>query len=325
MIDISIIICCYNSRSRITPTLNHLQNSRLPPDFAVEVILVDNNCSDDTVAVAKSSWYWDKAPLRVVSAPVPGLIDARKMGMAAATGNIFLFLDDDNWPSEDYLASIWRVFEHHAATGVAGGRSIAVFGGDKPDWFDAFSLGYGISDPMLSSGNVKSVIGAGMAIRREVVEELSRRDYDFLLKGRTGTALSSGEDTEMCYAARMMGWDCRYVNEATFQHYIPHERLTSEYLCRLQGGLGASYPILAIYTYVEADPRLVHVLYRALGSFLKNLTRVCFSTLEQHEYVHYHRHRTQAVLANWRHIGVSGVIATARHLGALRSDATFGQ
>ena len=50
--NLSTVICCYNSSSRIETTLEYLAKQKLK-DLSCEVILVDNNCSDATVEVAK--------------------------------------------------------------------------------------------------------------------------------------------------------------------------------------------------------------------------------------------------------------------------------
>ena len=54
-IDISVIICCYNSENRIVPTLEHLSRQTLG-QLSCEIILVDNNCSDGTIDLAKKTW-----------------------------------------------------------------------------------------------------------------------------------------------------------------------------------------------------------------------------------------------------------------------------
>ena len=77
---VSVVICCYNSEARIIPTLQHLAKQECPTDLAWEVILVNNNSSDDTVAVAKK--YWEADPnnvhLIVVNEERPGLSFAER-------------------------------------------------------------------------------------------------------------------------------------------------------------------------------------------------------------------------------------------------------
>lgn len=55
--NISVIICCYNSENRIVNTLFHLsQCVSLSKGLIDEIILVDNNSSDETVKTAEDFW-----------------------------------------------------------------------------------------------------------------------------------------------------------------------------------------------------------------------------------------------------------------------------
>ena len=63
MKGISIIICCYNSAERLPKTLEHLANQVVSKNILWNVILVNNNCTDNTVEIAKNEW--DKYDLRI--------------------------------------------------------------------------------------------------------------------------------------------------------------------------------------------------------------------------------------------------------------------
>lgn len=49
----SVIICCYNAVTRLKPTLEHIAGLKVPDGWAAELIIVDNNSSDDTTAYAR--------------------------------------------------------------------------------------------------------------------------------------------------------------------------------------------------------------------------------------------------------------------------------
>ena len=75
----SIIVCCYDSEQRITETLISLSNLIVPDQYSVELIIVDNNSSDNTLEKASSVWegLGSKFPIKIVSEPKQGLINAR--------------------------------------------------------------------------------------------------------------------------------------------------------------------------------------------------------------------------------------------------------
>ena len=99
MTGISIIICCYNSAKRLPETLAHLANQQVDGGVRWELILVNNNSTDETEVVAQNLWgaLGSPAPLKIFEEPLPGLSYARNNGMKKAIYEVFLFCDDDNW------------------------------------------------------------------------------------------------------------------------------------------------------------------------------------------------------------------------------------
>ena len=75
-------------------------------NLQLEVILVDNNCSDNTAKVAIEVWskFGNPFCLSILTEPTPGLSYARKKGVLSAKGEIIVFCDDDNWLNENYLS-----------------------------------------------------------------------------------------------------------------------------------------------------------------------------------------------------------------------------
>ena len=53
---ISVIVCCYNSAAVIEGTLEKLAGQKFKTVFPKEVILVNNNCTDDTGGIAEQIW-----------------------------------------------------------------------------------------------------------------------------------------------------------------------------------------------------------------------------------------------------------------------------
>jgi len=97
--DITVILCCYNSVSRLQSTLEHLFKQKLNSDISWEVLLIDNNSNDNTAEVSKSIWksFDSEINFTVISEPMPGLSYARKKATNSANGELLVFCDDDNW------------------------------------------------------------------------------------------------------------------------------------------------------------------------------------------------------------------------------------
>ncbi len=50
-LNVSIVICCYNSAHRLPETIRHLLAQEIPEGLLWEVIVVDNACTDNTAQV----------------------------------------------------------------------------------------------------------------------------------------------------------------------------------------------------------------------------------------------------------------------------------
>ena len=89
-LTISVVIPCYNEEGGIREVLARV------PKSVDEVVVVDNNCTDRTAAVAASMGA------RVVAEKTPGYGAAYKAGLAAAISDVIVTLDGDGtYPPEE--------------------------------------------------------------------------------------------------------------------------------------------------------------------------------------------------------------------------------
>lgn len=247
---ISVIICCYNSEKRIRPTLQHLKAQEFHSEVNWEVIIVDNRCTDETIANALNEWNNFKIPLRIIREDEAGLSKARKKGIMNAQFEYLIFCDDDNHFYPDYLQQTWAIFEKDPSIKMLGGQGIPLPEGNAPAWLENYAASYAAAPQKPTSGLTTGIYGAGMAIRRSCFMILLEAGFISYLTDRKGTSLSSGEDSEWCYAFRMAGWKIWYEEKMKFRHAIPQNRLTWKYLVGLHKGFSASHVVLKIYESV---------------------------------------------------------------------------
>lgn len=279
--NVSIVICCYNSAPRLPETIQHLLAQEVPDGLLWEVIVVDNACTDNTAQVARSLWPDDApAPLRVVSEPEPGLSNARRKGFEVAQYELVSFVDDDNWVAPDWVRLVSEIMTAHPEVGALGGRTEAVFEDDPPEWFE------NIQDQLVGrqddlAGDVTetkgNLIGAGLTVRISAWHDLLHKKFQSLLKGRTGAILLSGEDYEICYALRLAGWKLWCEPNLRLEHYMPNTRLQWEYLRRLNRGFGISRVGLEPYEFAlkNLTPGLPFIFGRIwIWQALKTLGKV---------------------------------------------------
>jgi glycosyltransferase involved in cell wall biosynthesis len=258
MLGVSVIICCYNSESRIVKTLEFIKNQRFKKDIQLEVVLINNASTDNTEKNAKS--YWEKSgsrfPLEIYYQPIPGLTAAKSMGVEKANYEFLLFCDDDNWLSENYVETVFDILKNRPNVGVVGGRSEAAFEEELPFWFHTYQHNYAVGVQALNSGIISSrghVWGAGMTFRKSIYLNLLEAGFHHGLIGRKGDKLSAGEDSEICKWFLLAGYDLYYDERLFFYHFIPQNRLTKSYLERMREGFSVAQPRLDLYDRVLAQ------------------------------------------------------------------------
>lgn len=89
-LKLSLVVPCYNEEEGVAAVLN------TTPDVVDEVVVVDNNCTDGTAAVAR------ELGAKVVPQPIQGYGASYKKGFAAASGDVIITLDaDGTYPISD--------------------------------------------------------------------------------------------------------------------------------------------------------------------------------------------------------------------------------
>jgi glycosyltransferase involved in cell wall biosynthesis len=251
MDGISVIICCYNSSDKIGKTLQHLASQEGTEGIAWEILLVDNASTDNTAEVARKIWTDSLVPLRIVLEPLPGLSKAREAGINHANYGFLSFIDDDNWVCSCWISKVFEIMTQKPEVAICGGMGVPVFETAPPLWFLKYQQAYAVGTQGDIEGYIKSergyLYGAGSTLRKSAWEDLKAHGFRYLLSGRKGKALSSGEDYELCMALSLSGYKLWYCPELTFKHFMPAGRLTWPYLINLFRAFGRSDVITTLY------------------------------------------------------------------------------
>lgn len=116
-LKISVIIVTYNRAQMLKEALESLTTQSRLPD---EVLVVDNNSSDQTKSVAES--FSGRLNINYIFEPVQGTSTARNTGIGHARGNLIIFFDDDCIAERDWLHYMEIPFIRDPAIGMVGGQ-----------------------------------------------------------------------------------------------------------------------------------------------------------------------------------------------------------
>jgi glycosyltransferase involved in cell wall biosynthesis len=267
---VSVIICTHNGAARIRPTLEAL--AHCTADSPVEIILVDNNCTDSTVDVARQIWAEignSVHAFRIVREKEQGLSFARRAGVKAARGDIIVFCDDDNWLASDYLTVASEIMCDERM-GAAGGQCDAVIEGQIPTFLYSHGTGYALGIQALESGDVTRrgyLWGSGLVVRRRDMLALYTCPGFPLMTGRAAARLTAGDDSEICAALILLGKRLWYDNRLRLKHWIAPHRLTPEYNVRLNSGFAEGmqqYRYYLALLQLRSRPAVLSLVINAL-------------------------------------------------------------
>lgn len=230
---LTVAICTWNRADLLDATLECLTRLEVGDDLAWEIVVVDNNCTDQTPDVLES--FTGRLPLVRVSEPKPGLSHARNRAIAAASGDYIAWTDDDVLVDRDWLSAYRDAIAAHPDAAFFGGPVEPWFEGEPPAWlrdnFDQVANAYAVRNLCAEAfrftpDRSRLPFGANYAVRRDVQE---RHPYDPNLGRRPGSMVGDEETTVLMeiLAEGGEGW---WAPRARVRHFIPRERQSVDYL-----------------------------------------------------------------------------------------------
>ncbi len=227
--DLSAVVVTWNSRAHILECLRSLDRAR--GALAMDVLVVDNASSDDTVALVER-----EAPFaRVVQTGGNlGYAKAVNRGIAASSGEFVLVLNPDCVVAPGAPEALVSWMRSHPHSAIAGPRirntdgSVEYSARSFPDHFtflfNRYSLltrlwpgnpwtkRYLLSDwDHASDRAVDWVSGAAMCARRSAVERAGGMDETYFM---------FNEDVDWCHTMKKAGFTVDFVAAAEVTHHI---------------------------------------------------------------------------------------------------------
>jgi glycosyltransferase involved in cell wall biosynthesis len=235
-LDATVLLCTFNRARLLAETLDVLAGT-VAPDLAWDVVVVDNNSSDETRAVVTSRAAGYPVPLHYLFEPRQGKSYALNTGIASTGASIVAFTDDDVRVGPGWLREGCEPLLHGSEYDYTGGPVRPLWEKPCPTWLDMRRsdlwgtlaiLDYG-AEPFCFEERRRVPLGANMAVRRALIERVGGFDPEL---GRRGHSLLGQEQAEFFCRSRAAAARGLYVPGMSLEHHVPASRLSLDYFRR---------------------------------------------------------------------------------------------
>lgn len=236
---VTVAICTWNRADLLDQTLKQMRNLLIPSGVEWELLVVNNNCTDQTDEVLAR--HEGDLPLRRLLEQNQGLSHARNCATGVAKGELLIWTDDDVLVEPDWLSAYVAASKRWPTAQYFGGLIDPWYEKKPPHWisrdldrFEGMILIRNLDTQERLLQPREHVFGANMAFRRGVYAE---RKFDARL-GRSGTQNILGEETEFQKDLEAEGIRGVWVPAARIRHFVPAQRITKAYCWSYNQGLG---------------------------------------------------------------------------------------
>src|SRR5438105_3257885 len=99
--QVTVAICTWNRARLLDQTLTRMRELAVPTGLSWELLVVNNNCTDDTDAIIAK--HADALPIRRLLETKQGLSNARNCALENMRGELLIWTDDDVLVDEGWL------------------------------------------------------------------------------------------------------------------------------------------------------------------------------------------------------------------------------
>ena len=222
--DLSVVIVNYQTFELTKNTINSILEYDHP--FSMEIFVVDNASSDDSLARLKD--YFGGDVKFIASEQNNGFAAGNNQALRQASGRYQLLLNSDTIVWQDTLEEIYRYMEDNTDVGACGCRVLLEngeldkackrsFPNVKNSFFRLFHIptkskddNYNLTGlPDDEVYEIDCLTGAFMFIRKDALDEIGLLDETFFMYG---------EDIDLCYRIKKAGWKIVYYGKSKITH-----------------------------------------------------------------------------------------------------------
>ncbi len=279
---ISVCVCTFKRPELLRLLLDSLNNQQTDGMFSYSVVVADNDPAESARQVVAAFSSTSHLAVTYCVEPQQNIALVRNRALQHADGDFIAFIDDDEYPGDNWLRDLFQTCETYKVDGVLG-PVVPYFEFDPPGWvkkgrfFDrpTHATGFKMSWSEARTGNV--------LFKRDVLNVI---DVPFRPEFNT-----AGEDVDFFRRTMEKGSAFIWCNEAVAYEVVPASRCNRRYLLKralLRGSNFSKHPthrlrngaksLIAVPCYALSLPILVlfgeHVFLRYLIKLFDHASRL---------------------------------------------------
>ncbi|MGY3602739.1 MULTISPECIES: glycosyltransferase family 2 protein [unclassified Bradyrhizobium] len=238
---VSICVCTYNRGYILRYCLESLTKLSIPAGCEAEILVVDNNSTDDTREVVACYSKRSSIPIFYFHEPEQGSSAARNRAINESYGDYIGFLDDECVVSPNWLEIVFEDIQEFAPYIIGGPYIGALLPATGPKWFkaeygNAYFLNYGLGRGFQNEFRAS----AGNMLIHKTVFQTQRFDRKL---GMKGNEMKFGEESflQERFLSKNPGAAAFYEPRIEVTHYILPHKMSLSYFAKREMEMGACH------------------------------------------------------------------------------------
>lgn len=214
MVDVSIIIVNWNTSELLLHCLDSIYNAK--PSCAVEIIVVDNGSTDDSVPMLVERF---PEVILIKNDQNLGFARANNQGLTSGHGRYFMLLNSDTIVLPGSIDKLVEIADRHQELGIVGPKILNMDGTIQKSWGSfpsflselvgrSFRIRHAVEN-VPQAYEVDWVLGACMLVRSTTVVDVGQFDDDYFFYS---------EEIDWCFRIKKRNWKIWYVTSAEIYH-----------------------------------------------------------------------------------------------------------
>lgn len=239
--DVEIAICTWNRARLLAQTIDRLCQISVGDGVSLRLIIVNNHSTDSTATIVDE--YSQRLEICSLFEARHGHAIARNRAIAAANGELLLWIDDDVLVSSDWLDCYVAACRNQPDVAFWGGPIRATFADHQPNWiaenWDLLSGCFAVrelGDDEFNFSTLQLPFGANFGIRTSL-----QKQFPFNTElGRTDVSIGGEDELDLFRRLLLEQHVGRWLPNAAVEHVIDASRATTAYIAKYFVGQGAA-------------------------------------------------------------------------------------